>query len=66
MRFGPLNSTESPEEVHPSLHRLLGPHPEAGDGPDDEDHEVFDHVDGEVGLGHRVGGGGGAGDLPLR
>jgi len=50
MRFRFVQSAKSPEKVGPSLERLLGPDPEARDGADDEEHEILDHVDGEVGL----------------
>ncbi len=30
-----------PEKVGPCLHGLLCPHPEAGEDPDDEQHEVL-------------------------
>ena len=52
-----------PEERCPSLYRLLRPHPEPGEDPDNEDHEVLDHVDGEVGAGGR---GGVVGGVPRR
>ena len=40
-----------PEEIDPGLHGLLCPDPEARENADDEDHEILDHVDGEVGPG---------------
>ena len=51
MSFGSPNSTESPEEVAPRLNSFLSPHPKAGYRADDQDHEVLDHVHGEVWFG---------------
>ena len=49
--FGPPNSAKPAEEVSPRLDCLFSPHPEARHGSNDEDHEILDHVDGEVGPG---------------